>query len=526
MHEHPMNTRASDPEQAPLHRNVVSHLGFLAMIGSAILIAFAMLSQLTIQQPSPYVGIFTYLVFPSIFAVGVLIVLYGMRWEAKRRRRTGALNALPYPRLDLNDATQRRHFGYVLVGSSVLGTILVWALYNGYLYTESVQFCGALCHVPMKPEYTAYQYSAHARVPCVDCHVGPGASWYARSKLSGVRQVFAVLFNTFDRPIPSPILHLRPARETCEQCHWPRKFYGATLVQLPRFRYSAASSAEQISLTVKTGGGSEVRGPSAGIHWHMLIGNTVSFVARTEKKQDIPWVRVEHSDGTVTEFFRGPADRIREEMKAMPQHVVDCIDCHNRPTHDFPTPDTAVDEGMFRGTIPRSLPWIKKVAVEALVAPYAGQIQAHQEIEAALVRFFRSRYPRVFKAQRKDIDRAVRSTVSIFDRSVFPEMNVTWGTYPSNVGHRDWPGCFRCHDGRHVSPEGRVLTHQCDGPCHTMPRRGPTTALGVRSEKADRHWHPWEEAQGVQIGAHDKVLCHECHRAGRGPLTSCGDCHD
>lgn len=510
--------------RVPLYRNIISHLGMLGMVGSAVLIVFAMLSQLTIRQPSPYVGIFTYLVFPTFFVAGLLLVLYGMRWEANRRRRAQALSALPYPRLDLNDSGQRRLFGYTLVGGSVLLTVMVWALYNGYLYTESVAFCGTLCHVPMKPEFTAYQHSAHARVPCVECHVGEGAGWYARSKLSGARQVLAVMFDTYSRPIAAPIKHLRPARETCEHCHWPEKFYGATLVQLPHFRYDENNTPEQISLTVKTGGGSKSHGASTGIHWHMLIDNTVTFVTADEKHQSIPWVQVRRSDGSVTEYLEANTKLSRQQIAALPRHAMDCIDCHNRPTHDYPTPDGAVDQALFRGLIPRSLPWIKKVAVQSLMAPYSTQDQAHREIRDRILGYYRDKYPGVAR-EKGAVSTAIQAVTSIYDRGVFPEMRVTWGTYPSNVGHRYWPGCFRCHDGRHVSPDGKVLSNTCDGTCHTMPRRGPITGLGVPGPATAQHWHPWEVEAGVQIDAHERVLCHECHRAGRGPLDSCADCH-
>ena len=511
--------------RVPLYRNIVSHLGLLVMAGSTVLILFAMLTQWTVDRPNPYVGIFTYLIFPGFLSAGLLLVLYGMRWEAKRRRRTQALPELPYPRLDLNDPGQRRVFGYVLVGGSVLGTVLAWVLYNGYLYTESVAFCGTLCHVPMKPEYTAYQHSAHARVPCVDCHVGEGASWYARSKLSGARQVLAVMFNTYSRPIAAPVKHLRPARETCEHCHWPEKFYGATLVQLPHFRYDENNTPEQISLTVKTGGGSKAHGASTGIHWHMLIDNEITFVTTDEKHQSIPWVQVKRSNGTVDEYVDAAHRPGKEQLAALPRHRMDCIDCHNRPTHDYPTPDGSIDQALFRGLIPRSLPWIKKLAVQALMAPYATVEQAHRGIHDKIRGYYKSKYPAVIDKQRRGMQAAIKAIMDIYDRGVFPEMRVTWGTYPSNVGHRYWPGCFRCHDGQHVSSEGKVLSHKCDGTCHTMPRRGPITPLGVPAPVTEQHWHPWEVEAGVQIDAHDRVLCHQCHRAGRGPLDSCGDCH-
>lgn len=170
-----------------LYRNTMSYFGGLVVVSTAVLILFAIIGELTILQPSPYVGIITYLVLPSIMFAGLLFFLLGMRREAVRRKKQGSSEALPYPRLDLNEPRHRRRFGYGLVGGSVGVLILAWVGYNGYLFTGSVTFCGKVCHGVMKPEFSAYSNSPHARVACVDCHVGSGASWYVQSKVSGAR---------------------------------------------------------------------------------------------------------------------------------------------------------------------------------------------------------------------------------------------------------------------------------------------------------------------------------------------------
>jgi len=219
-----------------LYRNAISFFGAYMAIISVFLILFTLLLMFSFKSPSPYIGIFSYMVFPAFFTLGVFIFLYGMRRESIRRRKLGVDEALPYPRLDLNDPKTRKTFSYAILGGSFLAILLAFISYHAFLYTETVSFCGQLCHTVMQPEYVSYQASPHARVPCVDCHVGAGASWYVKSKISGARQVLAVMLNTYPRPIPTPIENLRPARETCEECHWPEQFYGDKLVTKTYFR--------------------------------------------------------------------------------------------------------------------------------------------------------------------------------------------------------------------------------------------------------------------------------------------------
>ncbi|OYV89851.1 MAG: cytochrome C, partial [Acidobacteria bacterium 21-70-11] len=244
-------------------------------IGSALLIVFSLVLTFAMKQGSPYFGIVTYLVFPAFLALGGLIFLLGMHRESLRRRRLGAGAPPPYPSVDLNDPAQRKRFAYALLAGFFFVVLLAFVSYHAFIFTESVTFCGRVCHTVMEPEHSAYLASPHARVSCVACHVGHGASWYVKAKISGARQVLAVITKSYPRPIPTPIQNLRPARETCEECHWPAKFFGTQLMQIPHFRYNEANTPEQISLGVKTGGGSASLGGTAGIHWHMIIQNKV-----------------------------------------------------------------------------------------------------------------------------------------------------------------------------------------------------------------------------------------------------------
>jgi hypothetical protein len=506
-------------EEGSLYRNTVSYFGGLIILVSIVMILLFLLLSFSLRAPSPYIGILTYMVFPGFLISGILVFLYGLIRESRRRRRLGAMEALPYPRLDLNEPRQRKKFTFILTGGCFLGILLAFVGYNAYLFTDSNTFCGKLCHSVMKPEYTAYLNGPHARVPCVDCHVGTGVSWYVKSKISGAPQVFALWFRTYSTPIPTPLKNLRPARETCEECHWPEKFYGAQLMQYPYFRYNKENTPEQISLLVRTGGGTLNLGENAGIHWHMAINEKVYFRATDPGLQQIPWIKVINGDGSETIYRDKSVNFSDEELNRLPLNFMDCMDCHNRPSHVFLPPETAVDQAMAGGYISSRLPWIKKLALDALMKDYGDRQNVYEEIGQFIEAYYAKNYPKVLKNQKAELKQAVGTIFGIYDRNVFPTMKVNWTTYPNNIGHRNWPGCFRCHNNRHVSQAGKVLTSGCPV-CHTTPQRGPLLPLGATTPASTQPWHPWPLK-----GTHERILCNLCHRAGYRPPLDCISCH-
>jgi len=503
-----------------LHRNIVSYTGILIAGVGVVLTLLSLALTLSGITSSPYLGIFSYLLFPAVIVAGGLVILVGMQWETRRRKRTGRTDALPYPTLDLNIRAQRRKFGIISVMVLLMIIMLAIVGYNGFLYTESNRFCGMLCHVVMEPEFSAYQHSPHARVKCVECHVGPGTSFYVKSKMSGVGMLSRTLFSSYTTPIPTPIEHLRPARETCEECHWPEKFYGAQLLQIPYFRYDEENTSDQISLIMKTGGGSDHLVASSGIHWHMIVDNTISFAATDPRQQVIPLVRVKNQNGEVREYISRETGLTREALDALPLHELDCIGCHNRPSHRFPPPDQSVDLALYNEHIPSDLPWIKKVATGALEAPYATREEAFAGIRTSITGFYATEYPDIHRQRIDDVTRAVEMALSIYEWTAFPEMNVDWTTYPENIGHRNWDGCFRCHDGKHVTAEGRVLSNECTL-CHTLPTRTELKPLGAVAPVSDADWHPM-----LLSGRHAELLCTACHSPGVRPSSQCSSCHE
>ncbi|MEK7408341.1 MAG: cytochrome C [Acidobacteriota bacterium] len=444
-----------------LSNNWLSLVGVVAVTTAAILWLFLLPTSLRGDVEHPYIGILAFLALPGLFFAGLAIIPLGI-YRHLRRHRALSIPVTSFPPLDLGDADLRRlllFVGVTTVANLVIGTQF---LYRAVTYMGGVTFCGQTCHTVMRPEFAAYQGSPHSRVECVACHIGPGASWFVRSKLSGVGQVFAVTFNTFPRPIPTPVHNLRPARETCEHCHWPQKFGHDRLRIVSKFGDDEANSKTLTVLLMRIGGGP--RGP--GIHGaHLGEGVNIQYAHAGEDRQNIPWVEYANSaTGRRTVFLA--ADAKPEAVRNLTRRVMDCMDCHNRPSHAFELAEGAVDRAMADGAISSSLPYVKKTAVELLRKTYTRHEEAAETIPAALQTYYRKNHAALYAKNRDEIIRAARALVGIYQRNVFPEMKITWGTYPNNIGHMDFPGCFRCHDDR-ASADGRKITQDCNN-CHRM----------------------------------------------------------
>jgi len=350
----------------------------------------------------------------------------------------------------------------------IVAGVIAYLLIAGLLdWANSTGFCGTTCHV-MKPEYTAYQQSFHARVRCAECHVGPGLVAEVEAKWAGARELWLYLTNTFERPIPSPVESLRPARDTCEHCHWPEVFYQDRAVGLAHYAEDEANTRTTTYMLLKIGGGTTRQGQGRGIHWH--IQNVVEYIATDPQRQNIPWVRASLNGQTVT-YVDVTQPLSEAEWQKYEVRVMDCIDCHNRATHIFRPADQAVDEAMAAGLLPTDLPYLRRQAVAAMQAEYGSQEGALAGI-AALAGFYQQNYPALYQERRSDIERAIAVLQDIYRSSHFPEYRVTPQTYPDNVGHSASPGCFRCHDGKHLAQDGSSIRLHCNI-CHTIPQTVP-----------------------------------------------------
>jgi hypothetical protein len=513
------------PKPPSLFRNYISFVGAAIVVASLVSVVLLFLIEITSSGENPYLGILTYIIFPSILMFGVTVVVVGMFLERRRRRRASPGEITAYPRLDLNDPHSRRAVFTFLLVTFMFISASAFGSYRAYEYTESVNFCGQTCHV-MKPERTAYQAGAHARVGCVGCHVGPGAGWYVRSKLSGAYQLYSVTFNKYPRPITTPVHNLRPAQETCEQCHWPEKFFGAQMKVFNRYAYDEQNTLRQRRMLINVGGGSSATGRVTGIHWHMNIANEITYVSVDDHRQVIPWVQIKDRQGKVTEFYDRNRPWTPEQVAAANKRRMDCVDCHNRPAHVYLPPDVAVDQSFVAGRMDPSIPYLKRKSVEVLSLSYETTPQALATIDKNLNEFYRSNYSEVYAQKQEAIKGAVTEVQRIFQTYFFPEMKTDWQTHPNNIGHLYFAGCFRCHDGEHVSSTGKVITNDCNV-CHTVIY--DSAAPPEKNVKTGPFQHP------VDLGGLAERKCEFCHKANKpfqhpvnlGDISmfQCAECH-
>jgi len=432
---------------------------------AAVMLWFWVFEIFTGHDFHPYTGIVIFLILPGVFLTGLVLMPLGVWLQRRKLRARGVLPSI-YPKIDFHEPVLRRGFALISILTFFNVVILGTASYRGVEHMDSVQFCGQTCHSVMAPEFAAYVDSPHSRVGCVECHIGPGAPWFVKSKLSGVRQVFAVNLKTYSRPIPSPVRELRPARETCEQCHWPQKFHGDKFLVRTKYSDDEKNTPLTTVLVLKIGG--RTWQGAVGIHGrHLDTTERISYVSIDGRRQVIPRVTYIDDDGKTVEYVSSDVQVTPEQLSKGERRQMDCMDCHNRPTHAFQLSERAVDRAMSEGRISLELPFIKKKAVEVLRVEYTDRQTATQRISETLTEFYRSSYPEVYKQHRARIEAAVEQVKVIYLRNIFPEMKITWGTYPNNIGHEDFLGCFRCHDGSHVSSDGRAINADCTA-CHTI----------------------------------------------------------
>ena len=475
----------------------------IAGVSFGILLFFIAL-EATSENANPYVGIIAFVIVPFFLLIGFLLIGFGIMRE-HRRERLGKPHGLHLPQIDLNNPRHRVAATTFSIGTVLLLCVIGFTSFKAYEHTESDQFCGETCHSVMEPEYTAYQFSPHARVGCVQCHIGSGANYFVRSKLSGSYQLYAVAFNKYPKPIPTPIENLRPAQQTCEQCHWPKHFFSEKQHINTYFVSDSQNTKWTLNLLMKIGGGNVEAGPTSGIHWHMNIAHEVTYAALDRERQVIPWIRSRTPEGKETIYRSTEIEVSEDSLKNAFTRRMDCIDCHNRPTHIYHPPARSVNHIMALGWIDPSLPNVKSVAVQALENPYSTKQAALDSIRFVIEEYYKTSFPEIAKTKKSDIDSTIEQVQKIYSRNYFPQMGVTWKKFPDNLGHMYYKGCFRCHDGKHVSQDGKVLSRDCST-CHTiLAQHFEKDTLRISLGGID-YQHP------VDIGdAWKEMNCSDCH---------------
>lgn len=450
-----MNATPKTPGWFLLIRHWLSLLGVALAITAVISALFVVPQATRGHADNPYVGIVLFLILPILFFAGLVLIPIGI--YLRRREIRKGLAEIAF---DRNAALRRLIW---VVGVTTLLNVLVGTqlTYRAVKHMETQQFCGATCH-SMRPEFTAYQNSPHSKVECVECHVSPGTAGWIQSKTSGIRQLFETVLHTQPKPIPPALAtnRLVAARGTCENCHWPQKFGGARLRVFSNYAEDEGNTRSETVLVMMVGGNR-----MSGIHGaHLAPGVHIRFAVTDPARQSIPWIEYRNELTRESKIFSSP-EPPEHRSTALAKYEMQCVDCHNRPTHAFDLPERAVDKALVLGDIPSTLPFIKQQSVQLLKADYRTSEEAAVKLPGGLVSFYRHNYPEVYARRSQDIDHAAKAVLAIYNRNVFPDLKVTWGTYPNNIGHTDFPGCFRCHDGSHTSEDGKVITQDCSA-CH------------------------------------------------------------
>jgi hypothetical protein len=476
---------------------------------SLMMIIFMMILDFVIGRGDNYSGLFTYIVLPVFLIIGLILIPVGAIRKIRDAKKYKDEPEPPtkFPVVNLNEPSQRTALIVFIIGSTIFLLLSAVGSYEAFHYTESVPFCGTLCHEVMKPEYVAYQNSAHARVACVDCHVGPGAGWYVKSKLSGMYQVYAVLTNSYPTPIPTPISNLRPARETCEECHWPEQFYSRKLRTEKHYLADETNTEWDISQQMKIGATYKALGLVEGIHWHINQNVKIEYVVSGDREEIIPWIRYTNLKTGKVKVFQSPDTTIDiSQTDSKNIHVMDCMNCHNRPSHNYQPPQLFVDNALTNGEIPKTLPNIKAAAMQVLNVDYGTTDSATMLIRSGIFSYYESKYPEVFNSQKADIEKAVVGILAGFNKNIFPEMKVKWSAYPIHLGHKTSDGCFRCHNQQHSTADGETISRDCNL-CHIFVAQGtPGSMEAAMAGDSLEFKHP------VDIDdAWKTELCSTCH---------------
>lgn len=484
----------------PFFYNATTLFGMTFAVVMLILTVILILLDLFGNFSNSYSGLITYIALPGLMFFGLFIALVGLISARKKQKKGLVSDQLPV--VDFNKPRHRFLTTAVALGGLILMALSGFGASKGYEYTESVQFCGTTCHTVMEPEYVTYQGSPHARVTCAGCHVGEGADYYVKSKISGSYQLYSVLFNKFERPIKTPVENLRPAKETCEKCHWPKHFFAQKLRTHEYYLSDEENTQHNLSMLVKIGGG---EGSEAqGIHAHMYLDSTMYYVASDRERQEIPYVEMRGKDGKVT-IFRDPTIKMSDaDFKMAEKRIVDCIDCHNRPTHIFQPSMNLVNSALTHGDLDKTIPEIKSEGVEVLDAKYTNVADAMAKIDAELRKYYKETYPDFMAKDAAKLDRAIKVIQEIYTKNYFPLMNTDWRSHNDNLDHMRGNGCFRCHNDRLKSDTGKVISKNCQT-CHTIVAQGKPGAM-----KSD--YNGMEFQHPVDIGEDWKTTpCKDCH---------------
>jgi len=487
--------------------NWLSLTGFIVTANSLILILILYLFSVLSSQSNSYLGLYIYIILPAFLVFGLILIPLGVILNI-RKRKIAHQAGDSWPVIDLNKRQDWATIVKIFLITTLFLVASAMGSYRAFQYTESVEFCGTLCHQVEEPEYITYQHSAHARVTCVECHEGKGNDWFVKSKISGLYQVYSVIFKKYSRPIATPIHNLRPDRETCERCHWPEKFYSRKLRIQRSYLADSANTEWNLSLLMKIGPEFNPMGHTEGIHWHINKNIKIEYVSDSRNRESIPWVKLTNlKTGEVKTFSDEENPLDKRAMDTLEVRTMDCMDCHNRPSHLFKSAPDYVDNAFVSGLLPKNIAYVKKAAMAALKNPFRDKDTAMRDIRETMLKFYKDQHPEVLKKDEQRIRKAIATIQGEYNLNAFPYMRADASQYPNHIGHLETEGCFRCHSGRHKTADGETISRNCEI-CHTIIAQGPTGKISNAYINSTLEFvHP------TDIGEKGKTkFCSECHR--------------
>jgi hypothetical protein len=491
--------------------NPLSLVGLVIAVFNIFFIVFLSVIETFSKRGHPYADLVIWLILPGLVLVGLILIVIGIRRE-RRKELKGIPEEHRLLTIDFNDPVHRRTAVAVLTVFLLLSLLYAFAGYKTYEFTESDMFCARLCHTVHTAEDNSHSYSVHSEISCADCHVGSGAKYFLLYKLKGTRQLIDLLTGRYPRPIPTPVVDLRPSQDVCENCHGPQYRINQRLESRTYFLADKQNTRKTINLLMLMGRTAGMPDRPPKMHWHYSTTEEIVYAASDPKRSVIPWIKVKRLDGKERIYRITGAEMTDAEAAKTGPRRMDCVDCHNRSGHPYNPPDVIVNALLSLKLVDPVLPGIKGLAVDALDAEYASREDAWKGINSTI----RDLYKKTYTAWSAEKEKAVSSSIAAlqrsYDRNYDPAMKVSWKNFPSNQGHLFSPGCFRCHDGKHRSDDGTVLSRDCSL-CHLLIERAGEGDAGRADSavfKVMKYPHP------VDIGGSWKeMLCHECHGASR-----------
>lgn len=425
-----------------------------------------------------------------------------------------------------------------LAGFAVLFAVMGAAGIASWEYSNSDSFCTNACHEVHPENAFAHHASQHASVQCVECHVGRISVFPAMVEKAGHVSHAWAKFVGYDRPLTAP--SLPAASDSCEGCHTSTPHRHNSLRVKHHFASDEKNSESKTTLVIRAVGRPFKGGESRGIAEH--THTRVSFIATDAQRQSIPWVEASHQDGTVVTYQDPKAALDADAITAADKRIMECIDCHNLVGHPVRSPDDLVDTALADGILDPSFPYMKARVVELLKQPFEDRDEAMALLKQAGERYrhdypnLAEEYPEAWERRDDFLKQRQEQMAGMLLRNQFSAADLSWRSFPDRSEHRNSPGCFRCHSGRHQSDDGKLIPVNCTS-CHSIPVVTTRDRIGglildlTDMERPDSHQEQDFVFQHYELSESDDADCEGCHgdiEYGDDNQTFCANsgCHD